>query len=236
MSKTLIEYGNWAWNPIIGCSGAGCPTKDVCWARKINDRFKFIDDFSKPQITNNYYDAPKNAKRILVCYLSDIMRPEIKSEWIRNIINTCKIHPLQNFIFLTKNPSRYLKFEFPANCWLGATVNYQKDWDRCVFLARKKKNITFVSLEPLLEEPLDYIYLTDWIIVGAQTNPYIPPKREWIDQIVKDTQYLGIPLFLKDNLEKVYPDYKKYRQYPSRKMGVKFILRKTIITNKEVKC
>jgi hypothetical protein len=34
----------------------------------------------------------------------------------------------------------------------------------------------------------------------AQTNPYKPPKIEWVQEIVEAADKAGIPVFLKDNL------------------------------------
>lgn len=39
-----------------------------------------------------------------------------------------------------------------------------------------------------------------WLIIGAQTKPYKPPKIEWVQEIVRAADKAGIPVFLKDNL------------------------------------
>jgi len=41
----------------------------------------------------------------------------------------------------------------------------------------------------------------NWVIIGAQTKPYKPPKIEWVEEIVKACDKAGIPVFLKDNLK-----------------------------------
>jgi len=41
----------------------------------------------------------------------------------------------------------------------------------------------------------------NWVIIGAQTKPYRPPRIEWVAEIVKACDKAGIPVFLKDNLE-----------------------------------
>jgi protein gp37 len=61
----------------------------------------------------------------------------------------------------------------------------------------------FVSFEPLLsqtcmtEASLSGI---DWVIIGAQTNPYKPPEIAWVREIVEAADRAGIRVFLKDNL------------------------------------
>ena len=52
-------------------------------------------------------------------------------------------------------------------------------------------------LGPVKSWPFDNL---DWIIIGAQTNPYRPPKPEWVQFIIDEARLSDIPLFLKDNL------------------------------------
>lgn len=41
-----IEWSDLTINAVVGCP-RGCP---YCYAKKINDRFHFVEDFSKPQV------------------------------------------------------------------------------------------------------------------------------------------------------------------------------------------
>lgn len=51
----------------------------------------------------------------------------------------------------------------------------------------------------------------DWLIIGAQTQPYRPPKTEWIREILEAADTAGIPVFLKDNLYMIKP---KRQEFP----------------------
>ena len=45
MNKTKIDWCTHTLNPVVGCT-FNCP---YCYARRLNDRFKWIDDWNKPQ-------------------------------------------------------------------------------------------------------------------------------------------------------------------------------------------
>ncbi|MCD6490098.1 MAG: hypothetical protein J7K20_05165, partial [Thermodesulfobacterium sp.] len=78
-------------------------------------------------------------------------------------------------------------------------------------------------LEPLLKFHIsDFLVYCinpqpDWIIIGAQTNPYKPPKREWVEKIIKEAKKKNIPVFLKDNLYRAYPDLPVIKEFPAEK-------------------
>ena len=65
----------------------------------------------------------------------------------------------------------------------------------------------FISFEPFLDDVLEnqrmHLMAFNWIIIGAQTKPYKPPKKEWVERIVEVADLLGIPVFLKNNLKPV---------------------------------
>ena len=46
----------------------------------------------------------------------------------------------------------------------------------------------------------------NWLIIGAQTKPYKPPKIEWVQEIVEAADKAGIPVFLKENLRPILKD------------------------------
>ncbi|MBA7575646.1 hypothetical protein ES708_17478 [subsurface metagenome] len=54
----------------------------------------------------------------------------------------------------------------------------------------------------------------NWVIIGAQTKPYKPPKIEWVKEIVEAADRAGIPVFLKDNLKPLFTDEQHRIFYP----------------------
>ena len=125
---------------------------------------------------------------------------------------------------------------FPENCWVGVTATNQQMLDASMpYLLQIEATVRFASFEPLLERIDVSWYLRDpnyndgswyqdskgverwdlggapcnpldWLIIGAQTKPYKPPKIEWVQEIVQAADRAGVSVFLKDNLWSIFPD------------------------------
>jgi protein gp37 len=179
-------------------------------AKRLRGRFGYPgDDPFVPKLHPARLRDPsewKNPGRVFVCSMGDLFGDWVDSSWIDKVLEEARHHPGHTFLFLTKNPGRYRDFEFPANCWLGATaVDDRSSYHNSVELAGMN-NITFLSYEPLLspvhtnDGKLRWI---DWVIIGAMTGPgakQYAPKKEWIEDIVCEAKRLNIPIFMKDNL------------------------------------
>lgn len=247
MNKTKIEYVDYTWNPVTGCFH-GCP---YCYARRIANRFKpkypLGDDCIQPDDdiyeiryksqsfkygfypTFHSYRLNEPVKvqkpsRIFVSSMGDLFGEWVHPRWIRDVLAVCEECKQHTFLFLTKNPRRYIEFikfkgevnriDFPGNCWVGTTITNQKDADeRLPLLCKSKASVKFVSYEPMMgrvdislwtvsgyeEPPFDDVI--DWVIIGAMTGPgAIKPKPEWIESIIKQCRDAGVPLFIKDNV------------------------------------
>lgn len=214
VSKT-IGWAEKSWNIYSGCyhwkTGVCVVGKD-CYAKKLAEgrlrgRFGYdtIDPF-KPTFHSNRLEEPlklKKPSKIFVSDMGDLFGDWVPREWIKDILKIIKQCPQHTFQFLTKNPSHYIVFYFPSNCWLGTTINWGERRD--IILKRLKiDNIKFISFEPLLNDcsgiDLEGI---DWIILGGQSGPKkLYPLEEWIERIEDRADQLGIPVFEKDNLRK----------------------------------
>lgn len=237
MSK--IEWCDLVYNPVWGCN-TGCP---YCYARRIAKRFvhKIINkeypyhervDFCdieskllnfKPQwIESNFQRKfPKKPKRIFVNSMSDIWW--WKPEWMERVLKRIKEYPQHIFLFLTKFPKVYLRYTFPKNCWLGITVTSNKDIKRLIkddlfcYQIDSIPRLMFLSVEPILERIDLKGICFDWVILGAETG-YRPekvvPKYEWIWDIWKYCLKNRIPFFMKNNLEKIFPNMALIQEFP----------------------
>lgn len=220
MQRTPIEWvknkdgvQGYTWNPLTGCEHE-CP---YCFARWIARRFgktKEEKDF-KPVFRPERLNEPQKIKKssmVLVCSMADLFGEWVPEEWIEAILLACGEAPQHRYIFLTKNPERYLKIDFNHKTWWPLT--HLKGMSSEGHLSSAPILVDFISFEPLLQEPATLPVLMQsmsslrWIIVGAQTGPGAKahqPKKEWVEDIIKACEDTNTSLFLKDNLLKIYP-------------------------------
>jgi len=162
----------------------------------------------------------EKSKGIFPCDMSDLFGIGIPYEWTEAIMNVIKTNWQHRFYLLTKQPQNLPQWSpFPDNCWVGVTVCTNGMMTQAFYgLSRIKAGKTFISFEPLLgligkndHVPLKSAWL-DWLIIGAQTKPYKPPKIEWIEEIVKAADKAGVPVFLKDNLSPLLEPEETHRE------------------------
>jgi protein gp37 len=196
------------WNIVVGCKHRCF----YCWARRMNQRFKYIPNWESPEFFLERLDKPIRTKKpttFFVVAMGDLFGEWISEDWIKQVIRVCEICPQHTFLFLTKNPYRYLQFTFPSNVMLGTTFTH---WSihagQILNIMRtvKLRNIrTFASVEPLFG-PFKWVDFSsfDLVIVGAQTGPKpVIPLRTWVDSI-KYYQHI----WYKKNIIKIFPDLK----------------------------
>lgn len=159
------------------------------------------------------YKNKKRGRNIFVCSMADLFGEWVPDEWIEDVFEACKAAPQHNYLFLTKNPARYIELEndrkmpWSDNFWFGTSVTRQSDnytW------FKDKKFHWFLSIEPLLEDLKNMDVqnpLPEWIIIGAETGrrkDRVIPKREWIENIVDQCREYGIPVFMKESLTDIW--------------------------------
>lgn len=188
----------------------------------------------------NTLDKLKMGNKIFVGAMADVFGAWVPEEWIIDIIKGCLSRPQHNYMFLTKNPERYIELQGAGklpkadNLWYGATATNTAQLERTtrVFADLPDSYHTFFSIEPIFEDIAEAevwkeaILETEWIIIGAQTGRRknkVVPEMEWIRKIVvsADTAYC-IPVFMKDSLIPIVGEENMRREYP------KELQRKTI--------
>ena len=150
---------------------------------------------------------------IFDCSMADLYGKWVPTKWIVEVLDACRKAPQHRYLFLTKNPKRYMELERLAllphedNFWFGSTVTTGSDpaaWMRdmgCHW---------FISVEPLLG-PVDLTAGTgpmpEWVIIGAETGnrkEKAAPDYEWVRNIVSDCKTFGIPVFMKDSMKDIW--------------------------------
>lgn len=225
ISRT-IGYADWSWNPVTGCWGPGGTAEkplwcSYCYARRIAERFRgskaWPQGFDPMFHPERLYEPLRKRKpsKIFVCDMADLFGAWVPSAHIQEIFTTVRLAPQHTFLFLTKNPAR-LRREFnpwPPNAWVGVTAtDGEMLWSAIIHLKEVDAPVKFLSAEPLLEnlditaEDLRHGGI-NWVIIGGATQPYRPPKREWLQELEVAAHSAGIPVFEKNNLKRLLGPY-----------------------------
>lgn len=222
MNKTKIEWCDSTLNPVVGCT-CGC---EYCYARKINDRFKWIKNFNKPQFFPERLEQlkSKKSKIIFMNSMSDIA--DWEDEWIIETFKAIGNNPQHRYLFLTKRIDKYmekaLRTKNIRNAMLALSPLYYfgHTIDTQIRLNKLKYDVDFYSVEPILE-PIEFyqddLVYSQWVIIGAETGnrkEKIIPEKEWIDDIVKKCRENNCPVFMKESLVPIMGEKNMLREFP----------------------
>ena len=164
-----------------------------------------------------------NKFNFFVGSVADLWGDWIPDEWIRRVLDVCVTEERHNYLFLTKNPERYIQFQDEKalpnaeNLWYGATVTNAEQMQTALHLGDLDcARHAYMSFEPLHEDITKSDAWAefaaadgwiDWAIIGAETGQRrdkIIPKKEWIENLVAECREYDIPVFLKNNLSEIW--------------------------------
>ena len=153
-------------------------------------------------------------RTIFVGSMTDLFGKWVPSKWIADIMEACLTAPQHRYLFLTKNPERFLELAGEGilpqrdNFWYGTTATRGNS---PIFWSDRYN--TFMSVEPILEPflyPPDPLALkAGWVILGAETGnrkDKVVPERSWIEQMVRFLKDANIPVFMKGSLIPIWGD------------------------------
>lgn len=217
-----IEWAKWSWNPVTGCLH-NC---SYCYARDIAARF-YPQGF-EPSFLPSRLSMPRNTpvpasaaqdigyKNVFTCSMADLFGRWVPREWIKAVLQVVADNPQWNFLFLTKFPIRLAEFDFPANAWLGTTVDAQArvtNAERA--FSKVRGGVKWLSCEPLLE-PLRFssLEMFDWVVIGGASSstqtPEFHPPRAWVESLEVQARRAGCKVYEKTNL------LERIREYPGQ--------------------
>lgn len=237
-----IEWARWSWNPITGCLH-NCA---YCYARDIaNRRFSYLEDGERfsPVFYPDRLTAPANTKfpdlnkisdpvermgkqNVFVCSMADLFGKWVPVEWIEAVLAQIHNNPQWTFLLLTKFPVRMAEFTYPANVWLGTSVDYQWAVERAEKAFTRIKasgfgGVCWLSCEPMMERltfNIPALKMFDWVVYGGssastQTAEYRPPFDD-IAHLYNQARIAGCKVYQKTNLIPGMSDTQRIREYP----------------------
>lgn len=242
---TKIEWTERTLNIITGCTpkSEGCQN---CYARKMHKRLaamgqqKYAEPFEKvvfhgDLIFHEFDKLGKKPKMVFLNSMSDTFHEEIPGSAISCMLMRCRINQFfepvpHTFQILTKRAERLPDFEYPANVWLGVTVELEKHKNRIEYLKQTNAKVKFLSCEPLLGD-LGELDLTgiDWVIVGGESGSGARScDPVWVRKIKQQCAEQGVPFFFKQ-----WGEYLPIHTYSEKRVNG-YIIGDDILTFKKV--
>jgi protein gp37 len=200
--------------------------KPWCYAYRLNERYKWIPDWRsmvfKPEQLAKLNS--KKGKAVFANSMSDVCY--WRQEWIDAAWTQMLKNPQHAYLFLTKDGDtaskkvaradsmierEYAAYRVTAPAyWLGQTHTigvYEKKLDK----------VSYLSVEPMhgevtLSLPYDHNNPNsglEVVIIGAETGSGArqrPTKKEWVQDLVKQCDIVGISVFMKESLRKIMGD------------------------------
>jgi len=172
MGKSKIEWTDYTWNPVTGCTpvSEGC---ENCYAKQFAKRLAGRhgypkDDPFRVTLHPERLEEPlrwRKPRRVFVCSMSDLFHPDVPGKFINEVWMVMRNASQHLFLVLTKRPERMLAWTdaaamakawpideiWPDNVWIGVTAENQQTADeRIPILLQIPAAVRFVSVEPML--------------------------------------------------------------------------------------
>ena len=206
MATSDIEWTEATWNPTSGCTkvSAGC---DHCYAERITQRFPktFPNGFALT-LRPDALDIPLHWRRprmIFVNSMSDLFHADVPEDYLQLVFDVMRRTPQHTYQILTKRAERLARIaarlSWPANVWMGVSVESPAFNWRIDYLRRVPANVRFISAEPLLA-PLPQLNLQGihWLIAGGESQTGCRPAQEaWFSDLREQCARSGVAFFLK---------------------------------------
>jgi protein gp37 len=221
MADSSIEWTDWTWNPVAGCTviTAGCTN---CYAMRMAARLAAMGSEKYRGLTRksgrrhvwtgtircdeSALDAPRmwrKPRRIFVNSMSDLFHESVPVLFIRKVWGVMQETPRHTYQILTKRPERMVQVarDLPRipNVWLGTSVEDNRVLHRIDALRQAPAATRFVSFEPLIGSVAGAnLAEIHWAIIGGESGPRARRMDpEWVDEIEAMCRKTGTAFFFK---------------------------------------
>ena len=117
MASTKIEWTDYSWNPVTGCTPVSPGCKN-CYAKRMTNRLRGRfgypkDDPFKVTLREDRLEEPlhwKKPRRVFVCSMGDLFHKDVPDEFIDRILAVIALCPQHTFLGLTKRADRQLRY------------------------------------------------------------------------------------------------------------------------------
>ncbi|MER5465561.1 phage Gp37/Gp68 family protein [Streptomyces sp. NPDC002668] len=131
----------------------------------------------------------RSPRTVFVNSMSDLFHARVPLDFVRQVFEVMADTPQHTYQVLTKRARRLRqvadRLEWPANVWMGVSVETGKELPRVDDLREVPAAVRFLSCEPLLG-PLDGLDLAgiDWVIAGGESGAgHRPLDEHWVTGI-----------------------------------------------------
>ena len=220
-NNSAIEWTEATWNPVVGCTvlSPGCTN---CYAMRMARRLEAMGQTKYAgttrlsggrakwngtiKVDHSALSLPatwKAGRMIFVNSMADLFHELVPLDFIRRVFDTMRATPQHTYQILTKRAERLEHLsndlEWPANVWMGVSVEQAAYVFRIDHLRRTRAAVKFLSLEPLLG-PLESLDLSDidWVIAGGESGPGARTMQsEWVRSIRDQCNSYGVAFHFK---------------------------------------
>jgi len=152
----------------------------------------------------------------------DMWAKKIPLEWIVEILEHCRKHPKNTYLFQTKNPERFIPYQnknlFPDKSIFGTTIesNHTKGLSKApsvnyrAFCMKKVKGRKFVTIEPICDFDLKpFVKMIksikpNFVNIGADSKGHGLNEPSWdkVQELIKELEKFT-EVRIKDNLNRL---------------------------------
>ena len=207
--RSKIEWTEATWNPVTGCTqvSPGCAH---CYAKTFAERFRGVarhpyemgfDLTLRPERIEQPLSWSR-PRTIFVNSMSDLFHEAIPLSYVNRVFEVMVAAHWHTFQVLTKRSERLRELAgalpWPANVWMGVSVENQRWTPRIDDLRAVPAAIRFLSCEPLLSTLDLDLRDIDWVIAGGESGPGARPMNlDWARSVRDQCLASQTPFFFK---------------------------------------